>query len=210
VLLLAVLPVPSASANVASDISIGFAGTAYLSRFPCAPPPSPSCAGSLSGGWAGHAAGEWHSGAFDVSWENLGGLGASFTYWEASCVDPTSAAAGSAYGGGSAVAGPGQIRGNWQGYGELPRDVIAAYLTFTFDWIRLGTEALISFRSIGLDLDIAGFGRQNVANYAPPTMATFVPTPSTTTTSVPTCQQPVAINGQTAGTVEMAVRPPLS
>jgi hypothetical protein len=45
---------------------------------------------------------------------------------------------------------------------------------------------------------------QNVANYAPPTVATFVPTPP-----VPSCQQPVAITGQTAGTVEMAVRPPL-
>jgi hypothetical protein len=200
--LTAVLPTAPASANVASIASIGFTGTASLYQFPC---PS-SCYGDLYGGWVGHAAGEWNSGAFDVSWENIGGLSAWFSYSEFSCADAASSAlGGTAHGTGRAEAGPGQIRGNWQGYGELPRDITNARLTFSFDWIRTGTEALISFSDPALDLYIAGFGWQNVSRDALPTTATFVPTPGTGTTQLPTCSQPTQMRGQVVGTVEMTV-----
>lgn len=202
-LLWAVLPVTPASATAVSGVTIGFAGTATLGTFPCPPPPSTSCTGSMSNAaWAGHASGEWNSGAFDVSWENINGLSATFTYWEHSCVEPTSTVAGSAYGVGSAIAGPGQIRGNWQGYGELPRDITGARLWFAFDWFRAGTEALISFRAARLDVEIAGFGWQTIADAAAPALASFVPTPAPAA-HLPTCTNPTTMKGQVAGTVAM-------
>lgn len=115
-LVYALLPVAPAAATTASGTSIAFAGAATLSRFPCPPPPSAPCAGSLdNAAWSGHASGEWNSGVFDVSWENVNGLGAMFSYWENSCVEPVSMVGGQAYGSGSAFAGAGQIRGSWQG-----------------------------------------------------------------------------------------------
>jgi hypothetical protein len=192
---------PAVPASAAGNGSIGFEGTAVLPTFPC---PSPylygtnPCNGTLSGGWTGHAAGQVAGGTFDVAWVNTTGLNSSFTYYELNCVEP-STVLGAAHGTGSAAAGPGQIRGDWQSTSGLARDITNVRLTFEFEWSRAGTTAVITFKSFDVVLSIAGLADQHVAIGAYPATATFVPE-TVDNPHPPTCSQPLTnVQGQVAG-----------
>ncbi len=203
-----VLPLLPAGPAVASAAgSIVVSGEATLPRFPCPPPylGQEPCYGSFTGEWAGHAAGlDVGGGAYDVTWARLGGIEASFTYFELQCVEP-STVLGAAIGSGSATAGPGSVRGDWSGGPlELPRPITGVRLSFTFTWSRFGTTAVITLDTFLLEIEVAGVGWRVASQAAPPGTATFVPM-TFTGVHQPSCAAPLTdVKGRIAGVLPLA------
>lgn len=191
-------------AHAASNVgTVAFAGTASLPKFPCPVPPNGDgpCTGTLSGGWHGQATGDVNGGTYHVAWTRPEGLNATFSYYEHQCVEP-STVLGVATGTGYAYAGAGSITGDWQDANGLPRAITEVSAAFTFDWTRLATGALMTFRTIRLDINVNGKGWVRASQSATPALAVFVPL-TISEIHQPTCARPVAISGQVAGEVTL-------
>lgn len=201
-----------ASATDAVSGDAAFAGTAFLPTFPCQPPPPAGngpCSGSFNGQWTGHLSGVHQSSPFEVSWTTTTAtspaVSASFYYWEVQCLAGTETVIGNAVGTGAATAVPGQVKGNWQQVGvDLPRDILEVSLTFSFQWTRVGTGAVLTLNPATLSLNVAGLGWKTVSTSEQDGTATFVPLTSTGT-GVPSCANPLT-NVTGAITGDLALR----
>jgi hypothetical protein len=201
-----VLAAPAAAAAPALGY-LTVNGTASLPTFPCAPPPpfgNGPCAGSFAGSWTGHVAGVQGTSAYDVTW-GAGSVGASFQYSELQCLG-LETALGIAAGSGSASSGPGQVQGKWQVPGEtFARDVYGVRLSFTFQWTRVGTSAVLVLSPFTLTLDVTGLSPQLVVASKQYGAATFAPTSHQSGPTTPTCANPwTGVAGQIAGSVTIA------
>ena len=198
-----VLPASPASAVAVGQIA--FQGNAALPTFPCTPPPpfgTGPCHGTLDGQWSGEATGTVAGGEFHVTWIPQP-LHADFSYYELQCVEP-STLLGAAFGTGWATAGPGSIRGDWQGASGLPRAITDLRLDFRFQWTRVGTSAAITFSAFDLSANISGLGWQRLSYASPLATATFVPL-TVDNVHPPTCLQPLTnVRGVVAGQVTLA------
>jgi hypothetical protein len=204
VLSCALFVTPAAAQAAPALGHLAFTGTATLPTFPCAPPPpfgNGPCAGSFAGAWTGHVAGVQGTSAFDVTW-GAGAVGATFQYSELQCLG-LETVLGIASGSGSASSGPGQVQGKWQVPGEaFARDVYGVRVSFTFQWTRVGTSAVLVLSPFALTLDVTGMSPQLVASSKQYGAATFAPTAHQSGPATPTCASPwQGVSGQIAGAV---------
>ena len=204
VLLVATAVGTPAGAAVPTNVgAVTFQGNAELETFPCPLPPNGDgpCTGTMQGGWQGSMTGETNGGRYEVVWARETGLSATFTYFEHQCVEP-STVLGGASGSGYAYAGPGRVSGTWQDASGLPLAITEVTALFDFDWSRVATGALLTFRSLRLYVNVIGIGWVRVASSAGLGTAVFVPL-SLSEVHQPTCAQPVSISGTVVGDVPL-------
>jgi hypothetical protein len=206
-------PAPTRAFSVVEQPFLGtgalvFKGTASLPTFPCPPPPpygTGPCGGSFTGDWTGNMAGTDGRSTYNVAWAAPAGrLNASFQYAEWQCAG-TETVLGLAIGTGTADALPGEVQGKWQVPGEsFPRDIIRVTAAFTFNWVRVGTSAVLVLQPVNLTAEVAGLGPQTIVNTTQAGVAAFVATHSSSPGGVPSCAQPLTgVDGTIAGTVPL-------
>ena len=203
---------PAAHATTTAHGDAAFNGSAFLPKFPCSPPPpfgTGPCNGSFSGQWAGNLSGVAGTSPYAVTWDthsaSLPKVNASFSYFEFQCLASTELANGIAQGTGSAVADPGMVKGQWQVVGEpFARDIIGVTVTFSFQWSRVATAAVMTLSPATVQLNVSGLGLRTVSTAAQLATATFVPQQSTGS-GVPSCANPLTnVTGLIAGALPIS------
>lgn len=201
---------PSATAATTTSGTVAFSGSAHLPTFPCPPPPpfgTGPCAGTFTGEWSGRLGGLAGTSPFEVAWTthaddtSSGAVDAVFDYSELQCLGMETAV-GIAAGTGTAAAGPGEVQGKWQVPGEpFAHDITGLSATFDFQWTRVGTAAVLVFSQFAVTITVSGLPDQTVARGGQAGAATFAFVPPTT--GVPTCAEPIPLDGTIAGVIEV-------
>ena len=188
---------------------VAFNGQATLETFPCSPPApfgNGPCAGTFTGAWSGNVSGVSGSHAFDVTWTTPAGrLQAAFDYAEWQCLGGTETVLGVAKGSGGATAEPGEVQGKWQVPGEtFARDITRVSASFSFDWLRIGTSAVLVLDPVTLSVDVAGLGTRQVVTTRQTGTAAFAARGAGDIGTAPTCGDPLTdVHGDIAGVLPL-------